>query len=106
MNFKVFHIQGLPIEPEHRKLAQKEWKEYASVILEKKPEKDDLPAWENLNNLLNVKEDELKAKYPSQTEWAFSSLDELVEKVKKEGSLSFCEENGETVIYIMSKYEE
>lgn len=103
MKITVYHIKGLPIDKDDRMKARLEWKEFADKALETKPAADDIAGWEKINEALNVKEDEIKAKYPWKAEWSFDSLDELSNKIKELGTISLCEENGEVVAYLSNE---
>jgi hypothetical protein len=100
MKFTVFHIHHKPIEPKHRVLFMQEWREYATNLLAIKPEKSDTEAWQEINNKLNGKEDELKEKFPCRAVWNLNSFQELGHKLEKYGTVSICKENDNYVIYI------
>jgi hypothetical protein len=106
MKFTMYHVLGKPVEFEHRELAQTEWREYADSLLKEKPKADDLEAWTKINDLLNVKEDEIREKYPSKVEVEVATLEDMYALSQLHGSITLCDEDEKPVLYIADKNAE
>jgi hypothetical protein len=102
MNLTIYHINNKPIDSEHRKNAAKEWQDYASEILTTKPNVDDHEAWKKINEQLDVKELEIRTKYPHTQELTLNSLKDLDDLLTQYKSLSLClEKDDKIALYIM-----